>query len=219
MKALRRQKKRRQEIADIDSGKTEQKALRSLAKSREQRKRREEKERAEYIAALMEERSEILSTVTNVDRINEVAPVRAKSLSTMRRVLEEAHRDQSLISLQQFILLEKIRVAEEQEQIVQDAVNALEQFEGATISYFGGLAEDLGEVDEQRVSDLWEGIVDENTSQVLQRGTCVIDSIDYHWDFVKTAIEDNTSYDWKSDIVGRLTRLYNRYNVTVPTSW
>ena len=191
--------------------------IKTLLTEAEKMKRAEIKARKNFIASVNETKNEVLEEeVEDYQRILELIPITEKGIEESKEVISTYNRERALLEAQLYLLDRKMEAAQNDADVLTDALTSLNEFQSAVNDYALDCIEESKEFDADEIIRLWETMMTDDYVAALNRGTTTFSSLDWIVGLVKD--EFTTDPDIGMEMLkSKVKTLFERYNIGSPS--
>lgn len=215
-KELKRLAKIKEREQNLDNPKRKTTGIRTIMTEAQRLKKREAKAREDFVKDVMSQKNEVLKEeVEDFGRIMELVPISEKGIEEAQEVISTYDIEMAKLQAQMYLLEQKKKAAENDIDLLTDALAALAEFNEAVKAYALSCIENTEEFDPDEIIDLWENMMPQNYVDALNRGTTAFSSLDYLFGTTIGEFKNDPALAMKS-LSMKVEKLFDRYNIGEP---
>lgn len=205
---------KREAILDPSKKKMRTGGVKTLLSEAEKIQRQQERARKDFVKWVMSEKNRVLSEeVEDYTRIIDILPISHKGIQEAEEVLSTYDEEKAKLEAQLFLLEQKKKAAENDIDLLNDAVAALDEFNEAVKAYALSCIEQEEEFSENEIIELWENMMPQRYIDALNRGTTSFGSLDYLYGSTLGEFSRDPE-GAKKALAMKVARLFEKYDIS-----
>lgn len=211
LKKLAKIKEREENLKN--PGRKKASGIKTIMTEAQRLKKREARAREDFVKDVMAQKNEVLKEeVEDFGRITDLIPISEKGIDEAQEVISTYDNEMAKLKAQMYILEQKKKAAENDIDLLTDALAALSEFNEAVKAYALECIENTEAFDPDQIIDLWEDMMPQNYVDALNRGTTSFTSLDYLFSTTLPEFNNDPDLAMKS-LTMKVEKLFDRYNI------